>query len=582
MRTFRFPLFFLLLAVAVSVFAAEPTLPEGKNLQFGGAFSGTEDSFTFGIIADRFGANPVVGWPYFEQAVRDLNCLHPDFVIMPGDLIDGYISKDDPQQARQDFNIQFDEFAQFANKLEMPLYFAAGNHDLSRESMKAPFVERFGRLWYSFDYRGVHFMGLNTEAQPHGENQDHHFTDEQVEWALADIAASADARHTVVAMHYPAWRTRNEDTTMYKQWLRIEDALKGRKYTVFAAHTHGLASDVRNGAHYYTMGTTGGGQAKPHSFYRGRMHHIGLAKIEGDALYLSIIDLGAVHDIDDVAKDNASPLCIETLRPLARVGEGFMAEFSATVTNPLDRDLRVTFSLAGLAPKGWASSAGAFSSAVVAPGDSAAFRTVLSVADLNVSCPPNFAIHAAGEGLEVVDHNAAAPLFAPNDYRVIPTWLAAAPFDGEPLAYEQPPFDPRKVLPAMFEDHGPEGAPWDRGMVFEGGVQWREIGSDERGRVDFGKQYGYLTRSVGYATVFVTSPDDRLTYLQLAANDYGRFFVNGQVVGKEVYFAEDGTVTVPIWLKKGKNRILAKNANWSNNWYFVLTIADPDHTLTFE
>ena len=118
----------------------KPSLPEGKNLSFGGKFTGTEDSFTFGIIADRHGGNPLVGWPYFEQAIREMNFLHPDFVIMPGDLIDGYIRR---EGAAEDFNEQFDQFARFVNKLEMPLYFVAGNHDLSNNEMKDPFLKLF-------------------------------------------------------------------------------------------------------------------------------------------------------------------------------------------------------------------------------------------------------------------------------------------------------------------------------------------------------------------------------------------------------------------------------------------------------
>ncbi len=68
-----------------------PSLPDKKNLTFGGKFTGKEDGFVFGIIADRTGGNPIIGWPYFEQAIRDMNVLHPDFVIMPGDLVDSYI-----------------------------------------------------------------------------------------------------------------------------------------------------------------------------------------------------------------------------------------------------------------------------------------------------------------------------------------------------------------------------------------------------------------------------------------------------------------------------------------------------------
>lgn len=106
MRMFRFmpALLFLLTA---TVYGSPPTLPEGKNLSLGGQFSATDDSFTFGIIADRAGGNPLEGWPYFERAVREMNVLHPDFVLMPGDLIDGYIRREGPEGAAKDFTEQY-------------------------------------------------------------------------------------------------------------------------------------------------------------------------------------------------------------------------------------------------------------------------------------------------------------------------------------------------------------------------------------------------------------------------------------------------------------------------------------------
>ena len=199
-----------------------PTLPEGKNFSFGGKYNAKEDSFIFGIIADRAGGNPIIGWPYFEEAIRAMNVLHPDFVLMPGDLIDGYVNRPDSKGVAEnfskDFNDQFDLFTHFTNKLEMPLYCVPGNHDLPLPGMVPPYVERYGKLWYSFDYRDVHFIGLNTEANTGGERS---FTEEQVQWAIEDIAASSKARHTIVFMHNPAWYNKG---LFYEQWVRMEDA----------------------------------------------------------------------------------------------------------------------------------------------------------------------------------------------------------------------------------------------------------------------------------------------------------------------------------------------------------------------
>jgi len=559
-----------------------PLLPKGKNLALGGKFTGTEDSFTFGIIADRHGGNPLIGWPYFEQAIRDMNHLHPDFVIMPGDLIDGYIRREGPEGAEKDFNEQFDLFAHFANKLEMPLYFVAGNHDLSNNSMTEPFIKRFGRLWYSFKYRSVHFIALNTEAQPSDPGQSHHFTEEQVEWALADIEASKGVRHTIVFMHYPAWHSRNKDTQMYRQWMRIEEKLKGKKYTVIAGHTHDLSTSIRNGQPYYVMATSGGSQGKPHSFYLGDIHHTALVKVEGDSLNLTVLELGSTHAMEQVSKTRRPVEKLNTIRSLQSNQNGYESEIQAKVTNPHATEILTKFTLHGLSPKGWRSSNGHRLTAVIAPGDSVIFRTVLMVADPIASYPPILNIFAKKDGVKLVEYCDEVPVFKNEDYRIINKWYSAAPFDGNPMIYKKAPFDPRRALPAMFKDYGPEAQAWDPEDQFITGIGWKEIMTNKRGRVDLAKIYGSLVSPVGYAIAFVDSPDERLTYLRFAVNDYGRIWLNGKTVGKDIYFWEDGRATIPVWLKKGKNKIMVKSANWSGNWYFVLQLADPDQSLLME
>ncbi len=573
----------LLLAMQAYAQSGEtPSLPQGKNLSLGGEFTGTDDSFTFGIIADRHGGNPLIGWPYFEQAIRDMNWLHPDFVIMPGDLIDGYIRREGPVGAAKDFNEQFDLFEHFANKLEMPLYFVAGNHDLSNNTMKDPFINRFGRLWYSFDYRNVHFIALNSEAQPNEVGQQHHFTEEQVDWAISDIAASKDSRHTIIFMHYPAWHNRNRESIMYRQWMRIEEKLKGRKYTVIAGHTHDLSTSYRNGRPYYVMATSGGSQIKPHSFYLGDIHHTALVKVEGDSLYLSILELGATHRMEQVSRKRKPVEKIEITRSLTFNGNKFESEFKAKVINPENREILVEFTIQGLSPGGWQSSNGDRLTTVIAPGDTAILQTTLTVSDPMASYPPILNIYAKIDGVKLVEHCAEVPVFKNEDYRVINKWYSAAPFDGNPMSYKKAPFDPRRALPAMFKDFGPEAQAWNLDDQFITGIGWKEILTNERGRVDLAKIYGSLVSPVGYALAFVDSPDERLTYLRFAVNDYGRIWLNGKTIGKDVYFWEDGEVTIPVWLKKGKNKIMVKSANWSGNWYFILQLADPDQSLLLE
>jgi len=557
-----------------------PSLPDGKNPVLGGEYNAKEESFIFGIIADRSGGNPIIGWPYFEDAIRTMNVLHPDFVFMPGDLIDCYINRPDSKGVAdnflKEFKDQFDLFTHFTNKLEMPLYFIPGNHDLPVPEMIPPYVERFGKLWYSFDYRGVHFIGLNTEANPGGENG---FTEEQVQWAIQDIATSSEARHTIVFMHNPVWYGKG---LLYDQWVRMEDALKGRKYTVIAGHYHKLSTTIRNGRPYYVMATSGGSQRKPNNFYRGRTHHTALVKVEGDTLHLSILELGATHSIDQVSKARRPIEKIEIISSLQSNGKEFQSEFSAKVTNPQPRNILVEFSLKGLTLNGWRSSAGERMTKLLSPGDSVIFKTVLAVNDPTVAYPPILKIVAKDNGLKLTDYSEEVPVFKKEDYRVIPKWYSAAPFDGTPLSYTEPPFENRKVFPALFKNFGPEAREWNLTDTFQDTIGWMQINSNEKGQVDLGKKYGYLLNEIAYAVSFFDSPNDRLAYINFGANDFGRIWLNGEVVGKDMFFIEDGIKPFPVWLKKGRNTIMVKVLNKFYSWTFNIEVTDVDHTLKFQ
>jgi len=369
---------------------------------------------------------------------------------------------------------------------------------------------------------------------------------------------------------------------MYRQWLRIEEGLKVRKYTVIAGHTHDLSTSVRNGRPYYVMATSGGSQIKPHSFYLGRTHHTALVKVERDTAYLTLLELGSVYSMDQVSLTQRSPLKIRTTHSLQQGVGTWQASFNVTIVNPQENDISANLHLQGLSPNGWHSSAGERLDTIITAGDSIVFETVLTVSDPTATYPPCLAISAKDKGLKIIDQHAEVPLFNEAAYRTIPKWYTAAPFDGRPMVYKGSPFDPRESLPAMFKDFGPENGPWHSEDTFADTIRWKPLTANQRGRLELDKTYGDLISPLGYATSLFESPGTRMTYLRFAVNDYGRLWLNGKSIGPEIVFWEDGWVTIPVWLKKGTNRILVKTANWSNKWYFDCKIADPDQSLHWQ
>ena len=110
------------------------------------------DQFQFAVISDRTGGHRA---GVFSRAVELLNLLQPEFVLSVGDLIEGYAGAGEARE-------QWKEFQGYVGKLQMPFFYVAGNHDVSNAAQVKLWKEKFGRTYYSFTYKNVLFLMLNT------------------------------------------------------------------------------------------------------------------------------------------------------------------------------------------------------------------------------------------------------------------------------------------------------------------------------------------------------------------------------------------------------------------------------------
>mgnify|MGYP002853149501 CR=1 FL=1 len=209
-------------------------------------FNDRRENFQFVIVTDRTGGRrPGI----FGQAIDRINLLQPEFVVSVGDLIEGYT--EDPGQ----WALEWSEFESQVDRLDMPFFFCAGNHDISNLPMSKDWNRRFRRSYYHFVYHDCLFLVLNSEDPP--KDGPFHFSQAQRDWAVDVLKANSKVRWTFVITHKPTWTY--PETNLAKQgWSQIEDALKGRRYTVFAGHKHAYARYVRRGNEYYMLATTGG------------------------------------------------------------------------------------------------------------------------------------------------------------------------------------------------------------------------------------------------------------------------------------------------------------------------------------
>jgi predicted phosphodiesterase len=169
----------------------------------------------------------------FRQAVRLINALNVDFVVICGDLVNNF---NDQSVA---------DFLAIKSGLSMPCYLAAGNHDVGNTPSVSS-LERYraaiGEDYYHVEHNGYTFVIANTslwKTDVPGESEAHDT------WFRQTLdAASARSSPIVVVQHYPAYVTRPDEADGYYNLPRAKRSELLSLYetsgvvAVLAGHTH--------------------------------------------------------------------------------------------------------------------------------------------------------------------------------------------------------------------------------------------------------------------------------------------------------------------------------------------------------
>lgn len=168
--------------------------------------TGKGDKFTFIHVSD-----PQSDTEHYYDIYKGLlrsaaeNCS-PTFFVNTGDIVNNNWQGYTP-------NLQQWEWAltnTFDVMKDYPLVATAGNHEAadydfaSRFNFPAPEdADTKSGVYYSFNYNGVHFIGLNTNDthNPKSASEATGLSDEQLTWLESDLKANADAKWKVVMMH---------------------------------------------------------------------------------------------------------------------------------------------------------------------------------------------------------------------------------------------------------------------------------------------------------------------------------------------------------------------------------------------
>ncbi|HVU32850.1 MAG TPA: metallophosphoesterase [Opitutaceae bacterium] len=194
----------------------------------------------------------------FRETVARINALPiaPEFLLHTGDLT--HLAEAD----------EFDALDQMIKDCRtMQVFYVPGEHDVLNDD-GAQYRARFGRNtrgagWYSFDQKGVHFVGLvNVTGVSDGGLGI--LGAEQLDWLAKDLAPLSADTPVVMFAHVPLW-------LVYPKWgWGTDDGAKALamlkrfgSVTVLNGHIHQVVQKVEGNITFHTARSTAFPQGEP-------------------------------------------------------------------------------------------------------------------------------------------------------------------------------------------------------------------------------------------------------------------------------------------------------------------------------
>ncbi len=235
-----------------------------------GAEAGGADGFRIAYISDSHLYRKELNDRFVRallRAVDDVNALdpQPDFVLYGGDL------------AQLGQKEELDLGAQILKKVKAPVRMMVGEHDWYLD-MGARWQEHFGKPYYSFDHKGVHFVVLNSVVEEdfwtarklspvdrmltvagldNGKQNPFTVGAPQRAWLEKDLGGLAAGAPVVVFSHSPLYK-------LYKPWNfwtddadEVQAILKRfERVVVIHGHTHQVLTNRIGNIHFHGMLST--------------------------------------------------------------------------------------------------------------------------------------------------------------------------------------------------------------------------------------------------------------------------------------------------------------------------------------
>ena len=254
-----------------------------------------------GIIGDQTGTDNIEkAYAALERGVDILSEQNIEMVLHAGDIVE---SREPDETVIQHFNTA----GRILDKMGVPWFLTPGDHDVnppvfqpgSEDRSKESLFKRLyakknekikDHLYYSFDFKGVHFISLYSHENLHvdprwGDIFMARLSDEQFQWLDQDLKKNKNAKAIIVFTHQPLWYN-------WSGWMRVHQLLKKyRVRGVIAGHYHyDQIEKELDGIRYLIVGATGG-NVKQASRDAGNAWHVTIMTIDNQNLNFKLLAL---------------------------------------------------------------------------------------------------------------------------------------------------------------------------------------------------------------------------------------------------------------------------------------------------
>ena len=218
-------------------------------------------SFSFVQISDsHIGFNKAANQDVagtLRLAINKINAIHtatPDFMLHTGDIT---------QSSKAS---EFDTAQQIIKETKVSeTFYVPGEHDTALDD-GVLYRQRFGKGtvgngWYSFNHKGVHFIGLNNVLQIDAMGK---LGPEQLSWLKQDLSSLSASTPIIIFAHIPLWM-------VYPDWgWGTQDGAEALSYlkrfgsvTVLNGHIHQIVQKVEGNIAFHTATSTAFPQPAP-------------------------------------------------------------------------------------------------------------------------------------------------------------------------------------------------------------------------------------------------------------------------------------------------------------------------------